>query len=164
MRPTPSCSARRWPPTCATPSDKIIALHGHVTATRLTIVALVLISAAATFITQRAVIANQTTPAEGQAAMIQKLMQVGIPISVLFSGVFFPLGVLLYWFTSNIWTMLQQFYIFRYHPHTPGAPVARDHRRRDGEGAGAQGRSEAGTSEGQPARRIEWCRQPGRCG
>jgi YidC/Oxa1 family membrane protein insertase len=51
-------------------------------------------------------------------------MQVGIPISVLFSGVFFPLGVLLYWFTSNIWTMLQQFYIFRYHPHTPGVPAA----------------------------------------
>jgi YidC/Oxa1 family membrane protein insertase len=104
-------------------SDKLIALHGHVTSTRLTIVVLVLISAAATFITQRAVISNQTTPAEGQAAMIQKLMQVGIPISVLFSGVFFPLGVLLYWFTSNLWTMLQQFYIFRFHPHTPGAPV-----------------------------------------
>ena len=102
---------------------KILLLGGHVTATRLTIVLLVLISAAATFITQRAVIANQTTPPEGQAAMIQKLMQVGIPLSVLFSGVFFPLGVLLYWFTSNIWTMLQQFYIFRFHPHTPGVPV-----------------------------------------
>ena len=103
---------------------KIIALGGHVTTTRLTIVLLVLISAAATFITQRAVMANQTTPATGQAAMMQKLMQVGIPISVLFSGVFFPLGVLLYWFTSNIWTMLQQFYILRYHPHTPGVPAA----------------------------------------
>jgi YidC/Oxa1 family membrane protein insertase len=98
-------------------------LGGDVTATRVTTIVLVLISAAATFITQRAVISNQTTPPEGQAAMIQKLMQVGIPISVLFSGVIFPLGVLLYWFTSNLWTMAQQFYIFRFHPHTPGAPV-----------------------------------------
>jgi YidC/Oxa1 family membrane protein insertase len=46
-------------------------------------------------------------------------MKVFIPISVLFSGVFFPLGVLLYWFTSNTWTLLQQVYINRYHPPTP---------------------------------------------
>ena len=105
-------------------SLKIHDLGGDITATRLTTVVLVLLSAAATFITQRAVMANQTTPPEGQAAMIQKLMQVGIPLSVLFSGVIFPLGVLIYWFTSNVWTMAQQFYILRYHPHTPGVPPA----------------------------------------
>jgi YidC/Oxa1 family membrane protein insertase len=34
---------------------------------------------------------------------------------------------LLYWFTSNLWTLGQQYYIFRYHPHTPGAtPAAAD--------------------------------------
>ena len=100
---------------------KILLLGGHVATTRTVTLILVLISAAATFITQRAVIANQTTPAEGQAAMIQKLMMVGIPVSVIFSGFIFPLGVLLYWFTSNLWTMFQQFYIFKFHPHTPGA-------------------------------------------
>jgi YidC/Oxa1 family membrane protein insertase len=105
-------------------STKILQLDGHVGATRITTLILVLVSAAATFITQRAVMANQTTPAEGQAAMIQKLMLVGIPVSVLVSGFIFPLGVLLYWFTSNLWTMLQQFYIFRFHPHTPAGTVA----------------------------------------
>jgi YidC/Oxa1 family membrane protein insertase len=102
-------------------SAKILSLGGHVATTRTVTLILVLVSAAATLITQRAVIANQTTPAEGQAAMIQKLMMVGIPISVVFSGFIFPLGVLLYWFTSNLWTMFQQFYIFKFHPHTPGA-------------------------------------------
>jgi len=101
-------------------SAKIISLGGHVATTRTVTLILVLISAAATLVTQRAVIANQTTPAEGQAAMIQKLMMVGIPVSVIFSGFIFPLGVLLYWFTSNLWTMFQQFYIFKFHPHTPG--------------------------------------------
>ncbi|HEX2902855.1 MAG TPA: membrane protein insertase YidC [Jatrophihabitans sp.] len=105
-------------------SHKIMELGGHVNTTRTVIVILVLISAAATFITQRAVIRNATAPAEGQAALIQKLMQVGIPISVLFSGAIFPLGVLLYWFTSNLWTMGQQFYIFKFHPHTPTGQVA----------------------------------------
>jgi YidC/Oxa1 family membrane protein insertase len=51
-------------------------------------------------------------------------MMVGIPVSVLFSGFIFPLGVLLYWFTSNVWTMAQQFYIHRFHPH-PGGPNAK---------------------------------------
>jgi YidC/Oxa1 family membrane protein insertase len=103
---------------------KILQLGGDVTSTRVVTIVLVLVSALATLITQRAVIANQTTPAEGQAAMIQKLMLVGIPISVLFSGFIFPLGVLIYWFTSNLWTMGQQFYIFRFHPHTPAVATA----------------------------------------
>ena len=51
-------------------------------------------------------------------------MAVGIPISVVISGLFFPLGVLIYWFTSNVWTLLQQLYINEFHPHTPkDAPV-----------------------------------------
>ncbi len=105
-------------------SERIHLLHGDVTATRVVSLVLVLISAAATYITQRAVMKNQTTPPEGQAAMIQRLMQIGIPVSVVFSGFIFPLGVLLYWFTSNLWTMGQQFYIFRFHPHTPGDTAA----------------------------------------
>ncbi|HEX8304440.1 MAG TPA: membrane protein insertase YidC [Jatrophihabitans sp.] len=97
-------------------------LGGDLSTTRIVTIVLVIISALATYLTQRAVIANQTTPPEGQAAMIQRVMLVGIPVSVLGSGFFFPLGVLLYWFTSNLWTLGQQYYIFRYHPHTP--PVA----------------------------------------
>jgi YidC/Oxa1 family membrane protein insertase len=44
-----------------------------------------------------------------------------IPIGVLASGLLFnfPLGVLLYWFTSNLWTLAQQLYINRFHPHVP---------------------------------------------
>ncbi len=105
-------------------SEKIHQLGGHVSTTRTVTLTLVLVSALATFLTQRAVIANQTTPPEGQAAMIQRLMLVGIPVSVIVSGFIFPLGVLLYWFTSNLWTLGQQYYIFRFHPHTPAAATA----------------------------------------
>ncbi len=99
-------------------------LGGDVSTTRIVTIVLVIISALATYLTQRAVIQNQTTPPEGQAAMIQRLMLVGIPVSVLVSGFIFPIGVLLYWFTSNLWTMGQQYYIFKYHPHTPGTGSA----------------------------------------
>ncbi len=98
-------------------TDKIVhVLGGDITSTRVVTIVLVIISAAATFFTQRLVMSRTTTVPTGTAATVQRLMKVFIPISVLFSGVFFPLGVLLYWFTSNTWTMLQQLYINKYHP------------------------------------------------
>lgn len=55
---------------------------------------------------------------------------------------FFPLGVVLYWFTSNIWTMVQQFLVIRNLP-TPGseAAKAREERlARKGKAIDAQGK------------------------
>ena len=104
----------------------ILSLGGDSSSTRIVAIILVIISAGATFLTQRMVMSRATTAPVGTAATVQRLMQVFIPISVLISGLIFPLGVLLYWFTSNTWTLAQQFYINRYHPHTPataGAPT-----------------------------------------
>ncbi len=98
-------------------TDQIHALGGHVDATRIVVVLLVLISSGATYMTQRLVRSGATTVPEGTAATVQKLMLYVIPIMTLGSGLFFPLGVLLYWFTSNTWTMGQQFYINKFHPH-----------------------------------------------
>ncbi len=35
----------------------------------------------------------------------------------------FPIGVLLYWLTTNVWSMGQQFYVIRRNP-SPGSPAA----------------------------------------
>jgi YidC/Oxa1 family membrane protein insertase len=94
-------------------------LSGNYTSTLIVTIIVVLISAAATFYSQRLVKAGNPTQPEGTAATVQKLMAVGIPISVVISGLFFPLGVLIYWFTSNAWTMGQQLYINKFHPHLP---------------------------------------------
>lgn len=99
------------------PADTLHQLGGSRGVMAATILVLVLISASATFMTQRlARKANPVQP-EGQAAMIANAMQYLIPIGTLGSGLFFPLGVLLYWFTSNTWTMAQQVYVNKYHPH-----------------------------------------------
>jgi YidC/Oxa1 family membrane protein insertase len=100
-------------------SKQILSLSGTPSTTRIVIVFLVILSAAATLMTQLLVRRGTTTVAEGTAATVQRLMLVFIPISTLGSGLFFPLGVLLYWFTSNTWTMAQQLYVNRFHPHTP---------------------------------------------
>lgn len=99
-------------------SDLIRALGGNPGSTRVVLIILLLISAGATLATQLMVRASATTTPEGTAATVQRLMMWLIPIGVLASGLLFnfPLGVLLYWFTSNLWTLGQQGYIIRYHP------------------------------------------------
>src|SRR5688500_6692157 len=52
-------------------------------------------------------------PVEGQAATVQKLLLYGMPLSLFVTGFFFPIGVLLYWTTNNLWTLGQQFFILR---------------------------------------------------
>ena len=103
----------------------VTVLGGQRGVTTAVIVVLVLISAGATFATQLLVRSGNPTPPEGTAATVQRLMLWLIPLGTLFSGTFFPLGVLLYWFTSNLWTMGQQLYINKFHPHedTLAAPV-----------------------------------------
>jgi YidC/Oxa1 family membrane protein insertase len=102
-------------------------LGGDPTSTRWVLIVLLIISAVATLATQLLVRASATTTPEGTAATVQRLMLWVIPIGVLASGLLFnfPLGVLLYWFTSNLWTLAQQGYIVRYHPPTeePVKPV-----------------------------------------
>jgi YidC/Oxa1 family membrane protein insertase len=102
-------------------------LGGDPSSTRWVLIILLIVSAAATLGTQLLVRANATTQPEGTAATVQRLMMWVIPLGVLASGLLFnfPLGVLLYWFTSNLWTLAQQGYIIRYHPPTeePVKPV-----------------------------------------
>lgn len=102
-------------------------LGGEPGTTRWVLIVLLVVSAAATLGTQLLVRASATTTPEGTAATIQRLMMWIIPIGVLASGLLFnfPLGVLLYWFTSNLWTLAQQGYIVRYHPpvEEPVKPV-----------------------------------------
>ncbi|HET7762340.1 MAG TPA: membrane protein insertase YidC, partial [Phycicoccus sp.] len=43
-----------------------------------------------------------------------------LPLVFAVSGVNFPIGVLIYWFTTNLWSMTQQFYVIRRMP-APGS-------------------------------------------
>jgi YidC/Oxa1 family membrane protein insertase len=132
---TETCDAARadlfGAPLAASFRDSASTVHdvlgGDIASTRWVILPLLVISAVATRVTQLMVRASAVTPPEGTAATVQRLMMWIIPIGVLASGLLFnfPLGVLLYWFTSNLWTLAQQGYIIRFHPHTeePTKPV-----------------------------------------
>jgi YidC/Oxa1 family membrane protein insertase len=106
------------------PKERLILplTDGSYTNIRIVAFALIVIMCATTFFTQKQ-IQKRSGPVEGQAAMVQKLLLYGMPISLFVSGFFFPIGVLLYWFTNNLWTLGQQFYILKKLP-PPGSPGA----------------------------------------
>ncbi|MPR00136.1 membrane protein insertase YidC [Modestobacter sp. I12A-02628] len=101
----------------------LLALPG-VSYTNIRVVAMILIviMCFTTYYTQKQ-IQRRSGPVEGQAATIQKLLLYGMPASLFVSGFLFPIGVLLYWFTNNLWTLGQQFYILKKLP-PPGSPAA----------------------------------------
>ena len=52
-----------------------------------------------------------------------------MPIFFAISGINFPIGVLIYWLTTNVWTMGQQFYVIRNMP-APGSEAEARRRKR----------------------------------
>ncbi|WP_380159848.1 membrane protein insertase YidC [Kineococcus sp. R86509] len=93
----------------------------------LTAVMIVLMSASQ-FITQRQLMAKNTSSAsmEGNPfAQQQKLMLYVLPVIFAVSGVNFPIGVLLYWLTTNVWSMGQQFFVIRRMPN-PGSVAEKE--------------------------------------
>jgi YidC/Oxa1 family membrane protein insertase len=75
-----------------------------------------------TFLTQRQItMKNMPKSAlEGPMAQQQKMLMYMMPFIFVFSGPFFPIGVLIYWTTTNLWSMGQQFYVIKRNP-TPGS-------------------------------------------
>ena len=61
-------------------------------------------------------------PADNPMAQQQKILLYVFPVIFAVGGVGFPIGVLIYWSTTNIWSMGQQFWIIRNNP-TPGTPA-----------------------------------------
>lgn len=100
-------------------------------ATVAILVVLVLLMIGTQFYTQLQIISKNLSPEAktGQAYQMQRIMLFIIPLGMVFSGVFFPLGVVMYWFTSNIWTMVQQFLVIRNMP-TPGSEAAKQREER----------------------------------
>ena len=97
---------------------------------------------ATTFLTQRQLM-SKNMPADaltGPYAQQQKMLLYVLPVVFAVGGIAFPIGVLLYWTTSNLWTMGQQFYVIRNNPAPGTAGREGEARARPAQG-GAQGRS-----------------------
>lgn len=91
-------------------------------ATRILTVVLIVIMSVTVFTTQHQLM-RKNMPAsalDNPLAKQQKYIMYIMPVFFALSGINFPIGVLLYWVTTNLWTMGQQFYTIRRMP-APGS-------------------------------------------
>jgi YidC/Oxa1 family membrane protein insertase len=91
------------------------------TATRILAVILIICMTATTFLTQRQLIVKNSAPNNPMVRQ-QKILLYVFPVIFAVSGINFPIGVLIYWFTTNLWSMGQQFWVIRNNPQ-PGTPA-----------------------------------------
>ena len=112
-------------------SAQFLGTDGGLSVKIVTITLIILMSLT-TFTTQYQLMRKNMPAAalEGQFAQQQKIMLYLFPIIFAVSGVYFPIGVLIYWFTTNVWTMLQQFYVIRRMPAPGSAAEKAMHERR----------------------------------
>ncbi|MBK9739034.1 MAG: membrane protein insertase YidC [Actinobacteria bacterium] len=90
-------------------------------ATRIVAVIMILLMTATSFITQRQLIVKNSAP-DNPMVRQQKILLYVFPLIFAVSGINFPIGVLIYWFTTNLWSMGQQFWVIRNNPQ-PGTPA-----------------------------------------
>ena len=106
-------SGRMWPfPESGFGSTQAVAL------------VLLILMMGALFFQQLHMLKRNTPPAslEGTMGQQMKMMLYVMPLTYVFVGPSIPIGVLLYWATSNLWTMVQQWWVIRSYP-TPGTPA-----------------------------------------
>jgi YidC/Oxa1 family membrane protein insertase len=117
----------------ATISDKFLfPLPGESLQARLVILGAVLVSVATTYLTVRQSTKRGMTPQmtpDNPMASSQKYMAYIVPLFAL-SGLYWQFGLVLYWVTTNLWTLGQQYVLFRRYP-MPAVATA-------GAGGGAQ--------------------------
>jgi YidC/Oxa1 family membrane protein insertase len=122
--------------------------NGGVVGVMVMAAVLVVAMTATTFLTQRQLM-SKNMPADalsGPYAQQQKMLLYVLPVVFAVGGIAFPIGVLLYWTTSNLWTMGQQFYVIRNNP-APGTPAFAAKQKRDA----AKGMRSGTEPEGGPA-------------
>ena len=132
----------------------------------ITIILIVLMSLS-TFTSQRQLMMKNmpASALDNPFAKQQKIMLYVIPFFFFISGPNFPIGVLIYWLTTNVWSMSQQFYVIRKMP-APGSeaekamharlarrgkPIPEQKSRAGAAGGGAAGTGDANTSDGAGA-------------
>jgi YidC/Oxa1 family membrane protein insertase len=91
-------------------------LHGGAgdpaAVTVLTIV-MILVMTAAQFLTQRRIMARSLPEDSADNPLLrqQKIFLYILPVVFGVGGILFPIGVLIYWTTTNLWTLAQQFLV-----------------------------------------------------
>ncbi|MGP2440018.1 membrane protein insertase YidC [Streptomyces sp. JW3] len=102
-------------------ASKVDALGSSITDVRVVTAIMIVLMSASQFFTQRQLMTkNVDTTVKTPFMQQQKMLMYVFPVMFAVFGINFPVGVLVYWLTTNVWTMGQQMYVIRNNP-TPGS-------------------------------------------
>ncbi|MFF8843478.1 membrane protein insertase YidC [Streptomyces sp. NPDC015127] len=106
--------------------SKVEALNASLTDVRIVTAIMIILMSASQFYTQRQLMQkNVDLTVKTPYMQQQKMLMYIFPVIFAVMGINFPVGVLVYWLTTNVWTMGQQMYVINQNP-TPGSK-AQDH-------------------------------------
>lgn len=96
---------------------ELLSRYGDISRWQIAAVAipLTIVAGVLTHLTAKHSVERQTAAqaANPQAAMMNKLMVYLFPVGVVAGGPFFPLAILLYWLSNNLWTLAQQRVVYQ---------------------------------------------------
>ncbi|MEU0332262.1 membrane protein insertase YidC [Streptomyces sp. NPDC006193] len=102
-------------------SDKVAALGATLSDVRVVTALMIVLMSLSQFYTQRQLMTkNVDTTVKTPFMQQQKMLMYVFPVMFAVFGINFPVGVLVYWLTTNVWTMGQQMYVIHNNP-TPGS-------------------------------------------
>jgi len=109
-------------------------LSSDISTVKIVTIILIAFMSLTTFTTQRQLMTKGMPKMDSSNNMMlqqQKIMLYAFPVIFAITGVNFPIGVLIYWSTTNLWTWGQQFYVIKRNP-TPGSPAYEElHKKRN---------------------------------
>ncbi|MFF5186673.1 membrane protein insertase YidC [Streptomyces sp. NPDC000345] len=102
-------------------ASEVEALGATITDVRVVTAIMIVLMSASQFFTQRQLMTkNVDTTVKTPFMQQQKMLMYVFPVMFAVFGINFPVGVLVYWLTTNVWTMGQQMYVIHNNP-TPGS-------------------------------------------
>ncbi|WMX46091.1 membrane protein insertase YidC [Streptomyces roseicoloratus] len=102
-------------------AEKVAALNASITDVRIVTAVMIVMMSASQFFTQRQLMMkNVDLSVKTPYMQQQKMLMYIFPVIFAVMGINFPVGVLVYWLTTNVWTMGQQMYVINQNP-TPGS-------------------------------------------
>ncbi|WNI23694.1 membrane protein insertase YidC [Streptomyces sp. ITFR-16] len=102
-------------------AEKVDALGASLTDVRVVTAVMIVMMSASQFFTQRQLMTkNVDLTVKTPYMQQQKMLMYIFPLIFAVMGINFPVGVLVYWLTTNVWTMGQQMYVINQNP-TPGS-------------------------------------------
>ncbi|HKR52486.1 MAG TPA: membrane protein insertase YidC [Pseudonocardiaceae bacterium] len=100
-----------------TESSELLARYGDISRWQIAVVAvpLTIVAGILTHLTARHSVERQSQAAMAanpQAELMNKLMVYLFPLGVVAGGPFFPVAILIYWLSNNLWTLAQQRFVY----------------------------------------------------